>query len=205
MFNRRALEVCVFIHLAEALQSGDLYVDDSGAYSDYRKQLMPWREYQKRLSNYCQSLDLPMSASEFVGSLRQQLTTLAEQIDQGFPQNSEFTIDDDGSPHLKRQKASPLPEGLDAFKKEVYERMPERHLLDILKHVQYWSHYTRHFSPPSGTETKIPDSASRYLYTVFGYGCNLGASQTARHAPESIHRQTLRRINFQHVNDSNFS
>jgi TnpA family transposase len=202
VFDRRALEVCIFIHLAEALQCGDLYVEDSGAYSDYRQQLIPWSECQKRLPGYCQSLGLPTTANEFVESLRQQLTTLAEQIDQKFPENSEFTIDDNGSPHLKRQKALSLPEGLNDFKKETYERMPERHLLDILKHVEHWSHYTKHFRPPSGTETKISDSASRYLYTVFGYGCNLGASQTARHSPENIHRQTLRRINFQHINAS---
>ena len=202
MLDRRSLEVCVFIHLAEALQGGDLYVEDSGAYSDYRKQLMPWSECQKRLPEYCQSLDLPASANEFVDSLRQQLTKAAEKIDQNFPANSELTLDNDGTPHLKRQKASPLPEALDEFKKEAYERMPERHLLDILKHVQYWSNYTRHFGPPSGADTKIPDSTSRYLFTVFGYGCNLGASQTARHAPDSIHRQTLRRINSQHINAS---
>lgn len=202
MLDRRSLEVCVFIHLAEALQGGDLYVEDSGAYSDYRKQLMPWSECQKRLREYCQSLDLPDSASEFVDSLRQQLTKAAEKIDQSFPENSELTIDNDGTPHLKRQKASPLPEGLDEFKKEAYERMPERHLLDILKHAQYWSNYTRHFGPPSGADTKISSSTSRYLFTIFGYGCNLGASQTARHAPDSIHRQTLRRINSQHINAS---
>ena len=202
VLDRRSLEVCVFIYLAEALQGGDLYVEDSGAYSDYRKQLMPWSECQKRLPEYCESLNLPVSAGEFVDSLRDQLTKLAENIDQGFPKNSELTIDDDGMPHLKRQKASLLPEGLDEFKKEAYDRMPERHLLDILKHVQYWSNYTRHFGPPSGGDTKIPDSTSRYLFTVFGYGCNLGASQTARHAPGSIHRQTLRRINSQHINAS---
>ena len=202
MLDRRSLEVCVFIHLAEALQGGDLYVEDSGAYADYREQLMPWSECEERLPDYCQSLDFPDSAGGFVDALRDQLTKLAENIDQGFPKNSELTIDDDGTPHLKRQKSSPLPEGLDDFKKEAYERMPERHLLDILKHVQYWSNYTRHFGPPSGGDTKIPDSTNRYLFTVFGYGCNLGASQTARHAPGSIHRQTLRRINSQHINAS---
>jgi len=202
MLDRRSLEVCVLIHLAEALQGGDLYVEDSGAYADYRKQLMPWSECQENLSEYCQSLNLPTSASGFVGSLREQLAEAAAKIDQGFPANSELTIDDDGTPHLKRQKASSLPEGLDEFKKEAYERIPERHLLDILKNVQYWSNYTRHFGPPSGADTKISNSTSRYLFTVFGYGCNLGASQTARHAPDSIHRQTLRRINTQHINAS---
>jgi len=202
VFDRRALEVYVFIHLAEALQGGDLYVEDSGTYSDHRKQLMPWNECLERLPEYCRSLGIPETASEFVESLRQQLTTIADKTDLSFPNNSELSIDTDGIPHLKRQKATTSPEGIDEFKKEVYERMPERHLLDILKNVQHWSNYTKSFGPPSGADTKISDPASRYLFTVFGYGCNLGASQTARHAPKEIHRQTLRRINFQHINAS---
>ena len=200
MFDRRSLEVCVLIHIAEALDNNDLYVEDSSAYADYRDQLLSWSECKKRLPEYCQSLGLPTSANEFVDGLCQQLTKVSEEVDQGFPGNSELTIDGDGVPHLKRQNASPTPDGLEAFKKETYGRMPEHHLLDILKHVQHWSHYEKRFGPPSGTDTKITDPANRYIYAVFGYGCNLGASQTARHAPENIHRQTLRRINFKHIN-----
>ncbi|WP_232282494.1 Tn3 family transposase [Photobacterium damselae] len=200
LYDRRSLEVCVFIHLAEALQSGDLYVENSGVYSDHRKQLEPWSECLKRLPDYCQELGLPDTASEFVKSLRQQLTTVANKIDKGFPKNSELTIDSDGTPHLKRQKVSVLPKGLDEFKDQVYGRMPERNLLDILRNVQHWSNYSRCFSPPAGTDAKLSDPHSSYLYTVFGFGCNLGASQTARHAPKNIHRQTLRRVNTQHIN-----
>ena len=35
---------------------------------------------------------------------------------------------------------------------------------------------------------------------MFGYGCNLGPNQTARHAPEIATAQALRRINAQHIN-----
>jgi TnpA family transposase len=37
------------------------------------------------------------------------------------------------------------------------------------------------------------------LFTVFGYGCNLGPAQTARHAPDLLTPQTLRRLNAQHI------
>jgi TnpA family transposase len=37
------------------------------------------------------------------------------------------------------------------------------------------------------------------LFTVFGYGCNLGPNQTAHHAPEIATVQALRRINAQHI------
>jgi len=202
MLDRRALEVCVFSHVAEALAGTDLYVEDSGEYADYRKQLLSLSECEKRLPEYCQSLGLPAASNDFVSSLRKKLDTLASKVDQKFLGNGDFSIDDEGVPHLKRQKASPLPEGLDDFKNELYSRMPERHLLDILKNVQHWSNYTKHFGPPSGSDSKMADPNSRYLFTVFGYGCNLGASQTARHAPGDINPQNLRRINTQHINAS---
>ena len=54
--------------------------------------------------------------------------------------------------------------------------------------------------PPSGSDPKLAQAVQRYLFTVFGYGCNLGPNQTARHAPEIATAQALRRINAQHIN-----
>jgi TnpA family transposase len=96
-------------------------------------------------------------------------------------------------------KADPIPDGLDQFKENVQERMPERHLLDILKNVQHWVNYTRHFTPPSGSDPKMTDAISRYLFTIFGYGCGLGPTQTARHAHQEITLRVLSRINDQHI------
>jgi len=200
VLDRRALEVCVLSHVAQALAGTDLYVEHSGEYGDYRQQLMPMSECEMRLPEYCESLGLPASGHEFVASLKRELTSLSKAVDQRFPGNGDFSIDDDGVPHLTRQKASPQPEGLDDFKNEVHSRLPERHLLDILKDVQHWSNYTAHFGPPSGSDSKMTDPNSHYLFAVFGYGCNLGASQTARHAPSGINPQSLRRVNQQHIN-----
>jgi TnpA family transposase len=202
VLNRRALEVCVFNTIAEALQSGDLFVVDSGAYSDYRSQLLSWPECKQRLVDYSAALGLATNARDFVADLRERFTQFAEQVDASFPDNSELTIDADGTPHLKRQMAKPVLDGLYAFEATVRERMPERHLLDVLKRTHHWSPFTRHFGPPSGSDSKLRDATKRYLFAVFGYGCNLGASQTARHAPQSVNRHTMRRINAQHINVS---
>ncbi|MCK0192990.1 transposase [Arenibacter sp. F20364] len=45
----------------------------------------------------------------------------------------------------------------------------------------------------------MKNALSKYLYTVFGYGCNLGAAQTARHIKEDISLRTIKRINDQHI------
>lgn len=199
-FNRRALEVCVFVYLSEALQCGDIYVEHSNEYADYRTQLLPWDTCQERLSGYCQSLELPDTGDSFVADLQKQLIQAAEKADRNFPDNSELSIDSDGIPHLKQRAKPPEPAKLKRFKKTVYSQMPERHLLDILKNVQYWTQYHKNFGPSSGSSPKLQNPACSYLFAVFGFGCNLGASQTARHAPASINRQTLRRINTQHTN-----
>jgi hypothetical protein len=198
--DRRALEVCVFIHLADALQAGDLYVVGAEDFADYRDQLLPWSECESRMGDYCAALSIPAEGADFAASLKAELTSLADQVDAGFPANSELSIDRDGTPHLKQLSTSIQPKGLAEFERELRARMPERHLLDILKHTEHWSGYTRHFGPPSGIDPKLNNATQRYLFAVFGYGCNLGPVQTARHAPEIATAQVLRRINAQHVN-----
>jgi TnpA family transposase len=198
--DRRALEVCVFIHLVDALQSGDLYVVGAEEFADYRDQLLPWSDCESRLSDYCAALGIPERGVDFAASLKAELTSLAALVDAGFPTNSELSVDRDGTPHLKQLATAIQPKGLAEFERELRARMPERHLLDILKHTEHWSGYTRHFGPPSGSGPKLNNSTQRYLFAVFGYGCNLGPTQTARHAPEIATAQVLRRINAQHVN-----
>ena len=59
-------------------------------------------------------------------------------------------------------KPSPLPEELETLEALLKERMPERHLLDVLKNVHHEVKYTRHFGPPSGADPKLPEAVSRY-------------------------------------------
>ena len=198
-FDRRALKVCVFIHLADALQAGDLYVVGAEAFADYRAQLLPWSDCEPRLPAYCAALGIPERGTDFAAALKAELTALTAEVDAGFPDNSELSIDEDGLLHLKKLTAATQPKGLAEFEQEVRARMPERHLLDILKHAEHWSRYARHFGPPSGSDPKLAQAAQRYIFTVFSYGCNLGPNQTARHAPKLATAQALRRINAQHI------
>ena len=42
VLKRRPLEVCVFYYLDAGLRCGDVYVEGSEVYADYRQQLLPW-------------------------------------------------------------------------------------------------------------------------------------------------------------------
>jgi hypothetical protein len=160
---------------------------------------LPWAECVLRLPAYCQALQCASTATAFVAALRERLREVAQRVDAAYPANTALTIDEDGTPHLKRLPAQPVPDDLATLEALVKARLPERHLLDVLKNVQYWVGYTRHLGPPSGADPKLTDPMLRYIFTVFGYACELGASQTARPTTSPISRQILRRLNAQHI------
>ena len=199
VLKRRELEIAVLFYVADGLKSGDLYVEGSEKYADYRKQLLPWSECEKLLEGCCKSVGLPNNAADFVAALKKQLADAAKAADEAYPENSDFSIDENGEPHLKRQKANPLPDGLRHFEETIKKKMPKRDLIDLLKRVQSWIPYTRHFGPPSGATSKLKNDIYKYIFTIFGYGCNLGANQMIRHTDGTLTPRILRRINKQHI------
>ena len=90
--DRRALEVCVFVHLADALQTGDLFIVGAETFADYRAQLLPWAECEARLPAYCAALGIPERGEDFAAVLKVELATLAAAVDAGFPANTEFSL-----------------------------------------------------------------------------------------------------------------
>lgn len=106
---------------------------------------------------------------------------------------------DEGEPILKKvtkNEVSPTLKNLEAI---IEERMPNYNLIDILKNVDYWTNFTRHFAPLSGSDPKIDNPTERYLLTTFTYGCNLGASQAEKHMRDIISSKLISFINRRHI------
>ena len=54
--------------------------------------------------------------------LREHLREASERVEATYPENTELTIDQEGTPHLKRLPAQPLPEDLETI--EVCQSQP---------------------------------------------------------------------------------
>jgi TnpA family transposase len=198
--NRRYLEVCVFSHLASELRSGDLCVQGSESFADYRKQLLPWEECLQRLPAYCEKMDLPATAKEFVASLKSQLEETAQQLDDKFPScRGDVSINEAGEPVLRRVVARDIPPSAISLQTALMQRMPVRHVLDIMANIEHWIQFTRHFGPMSGNDPKLKEPAERYLMTIFAMGCNLGPSQAARHLAGNVTPHMLSYTNRRHL------
>jgi TnpA family transposase len=197
---RRHFEVCIFSYLAAELKSGDICVLNSEAYADYREQLLSWKDCQPLVETYCQQLGFPSKAEDFVENLKSLLTQTASEVDQGYPNNTSVVISDQGEPVLKRPPANCESASLKNLEALISERMPERNLIDILRDVDYWTNFTRHFGPLSGSDSKLERATERYLLTTFTYGCNLGATQAARHMRGVVTSRMLTFVNQRHIN-----
>ncbi|CAD6563203.1 Tn3 family transposase ISPa42 [Paraburkholderia sabiae] len=196
--NRRYLELCVFSYMAEELRVGDLCVSGSDAYADYRDHLLPWRQCEQQLPDYCDKLGMPTTGCDFVRHLRQWLTDASHKLDAELPRKREHVvIDRHGEPILRKTVAKEIPAS--ALQERLSARLPTRNMLDILANIEHWTHFTRHFGPLSGSDPQIRKDAERYLLTIFAMGCNLGPTQAARHLDSDVTAHMLSFVNRRHI------
>ncbi|MBN9424261.1 MAG: Tn3 family transposase [Candidatus Accumulibacter sp. 66-26] len=198
--SRPHFEVCVFSALAAEIKSGDVSIQGSEAYADYREQLLSWEECEPLVTDYCAQLDFAADAAGFTTSLRDSLTEIAVTVDAGFPENKSLGIDEAGLPMLKRSTPREPKASARALETALLERLPERNVIDVLCNVAHWTSWNRHFGPLSGSDPKIENHGERYILTAFTYGCNLGPMQASRHLRGAVTPHMLSFINRRHVN-----
>lgn len=108
MLARRHLEVCVFSAVAAELGTGDLCVEGSETYADYREQLLSWEECEPVIEQHCEELGLDSTSDGFVEQLKELLSGTAEEVDRSYPENASVVIAEDGEPVLKKGRGEEL-------------------------------------------------------------------------------------------------
>ena len=146
-------------------------------------------------------MELLSNANDFVDNLKWELKELSKKVDDGFKANESLSLDRQGRPVLKKVKGKKEPPEVQKLKAVIKKKMPEYSLLDVLHRVNAWTSYTKNFYPVSGSEDKLSDALSHYLFTVFGYGTMMGPAQTEKHTRNPISRRVIARINAQHIDD----
>ena len=180
MLARRHLEVCVFSHLAAELRSGDIAVAGSDSYANLHSQLMSWEDCEPLVAGFCEQAGIPPDAKALVAYYRAQLTRTATTAGKGYPANTGLRLEG-GRPVLARRTGADRRPSALALEAALLDRLPERHLLDILARTAYLTGWPRHFGPASGSDPKIRDTLGPYVVTAFAYGRNLGPTEVARH------------------------
>lgn len=199
VYNRRHLEVCVFSQIAAELKSGDLCVQGSENFADYRDQLLPWSDCEPMVAQYCREMGFEATPSTFVELLRAWLTQTALEVDRNYPDNGQVVITESREPVLKRIPRKELSQSVRDLENKILERMPERNIIDVLCNGQHYTNWVRHLGPLSGSDPKLENAVERYIITAFSYGCNLGPAQAARHMRGLVTAHQISFVNRRHT------
>jgi len=195
--KRRHFEACLFSQLVWDLKSGDLAIVGSGAFADYREQLISLAEYGAQVAAYGYMVNLPVEGTPFIALLQANLDAQARATDASFPKNDAVRIEA-GEPIVRRQVRAPEPVSLAALEATIAERLEPVSILEILHDTAQWLQWPQYFAPISGHDAKIEEPLWRYLATTFCYGCNLGPMQTAR-SITGLERRQLAWIDQRHI------
>lgn len=197
--HRKHFELCVLTQVMRELKSGDLFVEHSEQYGDYREQLLDWETYDAQIVDYSAMLNLPAEPSAFVSHLHRWLSEVAQKTDRQYPDNEYLDVSSQGliiRKHAKNEK-SPALVRIDAA---LGRSLTPNNILDILVEAESWLNLHRLFKPISGFETKLDEPRKRFITTLFCYGCNLGPTQTAR-SVKGLSRKQVAWLNLRHVTE----
>ncbi len=199
VLHKKYLELAVFSEVMRELKSGDLYVEQSNEYDDYREHLVSWEEFDRELEQYGELVGLPIEPDAFVNQLQRKLRALADKVDHTFPENTYVDMDESGLVLRKAERQKP-PEELALVDQAIRSQMNEVSIIEVLTETERWLDLHRLFGPLSGFESKIDDPRKRFITTLFCYGCNLGPSQTAK-SVKGISRKQVAWLNLKHVTE----
>ncbi|MEM7593785.1 MAG: hypothetical protein AAF383_20120 [Cyanobacteria bacterium P01_A01_bin.83] len=148
--NRRYFEMCVFSQVMWELKSGDLYVEDSDAFADYRTQQISWAEYETNIEEFGRLVDLPTEPKAFVAHVKNWLLDITQETDQSFPNNQSVRLEQ-GRPVLKRPKKKVDSKKLAQIESLIEDRIKPVNLLDILTDTELWLNWTQSSQFLNGT------------------------------------------------------
>ena len=199
IMDAKVFEIAVLTETAKRFQSGDLFVDNSTKYDDYRKHLISWDHYNKTVAAFTLQIGVSKSPIVFTKRLKAQFAKTARLSDKRFPKDAyvEFAAD---HIHVRRRKAPPTPEVMKRFDAAIRDAMPPINILDLLVETSKWVDLHKSFKPVSGHQTKIDDYLKRLVVTLFCYGCNLGPVQTAR-SVKGFSRKQIAYLNIAHTRE----
>lgn len=129
--HRQHFEACVFTQILWDLKTGDLYVEGSDRYANTWAQGISWETYAASVGEYGEMLGFPVEGPDFVAHLQTWLATIAQEVDQVFPE-SRVTIER-GEPVIHKAPRRKPPTGLKQLEKLLATKLKDVHLRLILK------------------------------------------------------------------------
>ena len=137
MLHRRFFELGVFSQIVRGLNSGDLYVEGSDHFDDYRVHQVTDEEFRRELPRYCEIVGLPTDGKSFAKDLRDRLNAALDEADANYPANdSTESVNEELIIHKPGKE--PEPPNRTLIDQAITASMPQLSILDLLTETEQW-------------------------------------------------------------------
>lgn len=179
--NRISYELCVLRVVRDKMRCKEIYAQGAYRYRNPDEDLPS--DFATKQKEYYADLNLPLSATEFIATQKQDLKAALTMLDKGMLRNNkvEFTKRNRKA-WIKLTPLDPQPEprNLAALKAEVGKRWQQIYLLDMLKEVDIRIGFTTLFKSPTSHEILPRETLQiRLLLCLYGLGTNAGMKRVA--------------------------
>lgn len=197
--DRKTWETAILFTIRDCLRSRDVWVADSRVYRDTKQQLLPARQAEQTLS-----LPIPLQAKEWIESRREILDQRLKQVAQMMKQNTlPNSCIENGKIYMNRLEPSQPPEGTDSLTFDIYKRIPQISITEILREVAEETSFTDSFSHIH-TGSPCTDTVG-LLNIILAGGINMGLKKMAMCSSSHSSFWPLMRISNWHVTSESMS
>lgn len=178
--NRVTYEICVLKALRDQLRCREIWAVGSRRYRNPDEDLP--QDFDEKRAAYYTELGIPLEPKAFTASLREEMRTALQILDEGLPSNPKVKILNKkkavGLPCRRRRQ--PEPENLGMVKGEVGQRWSMTSLLDMLKETDLRTNFSACFRSPTAHERLDTRTLRRrLLFCLYGIGANTGLKRIA--------------------------
>ena len=186
--NRINYEICVLQALRERLRCKEIWVNGARRWRNPDEDLPASFDHQRPL--YYEALRKPMDSSEFIDTLRTEMTSgldrLNSFVDQGGDGQVGISDRRNGWIRVAPLEAQPEAENLTAIRNVLNDRWPATPLLDIVKEVELRLGITDDFATLATREALPADVLRRrLLLAIFAVGTNTGIRRIAANTADT--------------------
>ena len=171
--DRKTWETAILFTVRDSLRSRDIWVSDSKVYRDTKQQLLPVYQAERTLS-----LPIPLQAEEWIEGrkslLEKRLVQVAHMIRKNTLPNSCI---ENGKIFMNRLEPVLPPEGADCLTLDIYKRMPQVSITEILREVAEDTSFTDSFVHIH-TGSPCADTVG-LLNVILAGGINMGLKKMA--------------------------
>jgi TnpA family transposase len=178
--NRINYEICVLQALRDKLRCKEIWVEGADKFRNPDEDLPA--DFADKREHYYLDLGHSTDSSIFIESLKEKMSSVLAELNQGLPDNPKVRILKNGKKAISITPFEPQeePVSLTALKREIAGRWPMTSLLDVLKEADLRVGFTDHFKTVADREILDRQSLQRrLLLCLYGMGTNTGLKRVS--------------------------